>query len=51
MLKITPPFCPVLSMMEVFWKIVVCLWRITDEKRLLDRKDNQRLPSYFFRIT
>jgi len=24
---------------------------MTDEKRDLDRKDNQRLPSYFLRVT
>ena len=29
----------------------VCRWHMTDEKRHLDRKDNQRLPSYFLRIT
>jgi hypothetical protein len=25
----------------------VCRWHMTDEKRPLERKDNQRLPSYF----
>lgn len=29
----------------------MCRWHKTDEKRDLDRKDKQRLPSYFLRVT
>ncbi len=29
----------------------VCQRHMTDEKRNIGRKDNQRLPSYFLRIT
>ena len=29
----------------------MCRWHTTDEKRHIDRKDNQRIPSYYLRIT
>jgi len=29
----------------------VCRWHMTDEERHIDRKDNQRLPSYFLNVT
>ena len=41
----------VFSGIDVFGEEGVRRWHMTDEKRHIGRKDNQRLPTYFLRIT